>query len=67
MACGARLLDGATATVDRKAALPHRTTLNPGEVSGEPRLHLQEEIIIVKEGTVEAVSDGKVEIADRDR
>jgi mannose-6-phosphate isomerase-like protein (cupin superfamily) len=55
------VLDGATATVDKLHC--HITTLNPGEVSGEPRLHLQEEIIIVKEGTVEAVSDGKVEIA----
>ena len=28
-----------------------------------PHLHLQEEVIIVKEGTVEAVFDGKTEIA----
>jgi mannose-6-phosphate isomerase-like protein (cupin superfamily) len=55
------VLDGATATVDHLHC--HITTLNPGEVSGEPRLHLQEEIIIVKEGTVEAVSDGTVETA----
>jgi mannose-6-phosphate isomerase-like protein (cupin superfamily) len=55
------VLDGATATVDKLHC--HITTLNPGEVSGEPRLHLQEEIIIVKEGTVEAVSDGRVETA----
>ena len=55
------VLDGATATVDKLHC--HITTLNPGEISGEPRLHLQEEIIIVKEGTVEAVSDGQVETA----
>jgi len=55
------VFDGTTATVDHLHC--HITTLNPGEVSGEPRLHLQEEIIIVKEGTVEAVSDGKVETA----
>jgi XRE family transcriptional regulator, regulator of sulfur utilization len=55
------VLDGPTATVDHLHC--HITTLNPGEVSGAPRLHLQEEIIIVKEGTVEAVSDGKVESA----
>jgi len=55
------VFDGATATVDHLHC--HITTLNPGEVSGEPRLHLQEEIIIVKEGAVEAVSDGKVETA----
>ena len=55
------VFDGTTATVDKLHC--HITTLNPGEISGEPRLHLQEEIIIVKEGTVEAVSDGKVETA----
>lgn len=55
------VLDGATATVDKLHC--HITTLNPGEVSGAPRLHLQEEIIIVKEGTVEAVSDGQMETA----
>jgi XRE family transcriptional regulator, regulator of sulfur utilization len=55
------VFDGPTATVDKLHC--HITTLNPGEVSGAPRLHLQEEIIIVKEGAVEAVSDGKVETA----
>jgi mannose-6-phosphate isomerase-like protein (cupin superfamily) len=55
------VFDGTTATVDHLHC--HITTLNPGEVSGEPRLHLQEEVIVVKEGTVEAVSDGKVETA----
>src|SRR5437016_386241 len=46
------LFDGPTVTVDKLHC--HITTLNPGEVSGEPRLHLQEEVIIVREGTVEA-------------
>lgn len=55
------VFDGTTATLDKLHC--HITTLNPGQVSGAPRLHLQEEIIIVKEGTVEAVSDGKVEAA----
>ena len=55
------LFDGPTATVDKLHC--HITTLNPGEVSSAPRLHLQEEVIIVKEGTVEAVFDGKTEIA----
>jgi mannose-6-phosphate isomerase-like protein (cupin superfamily) len=55
------VFDGPTDTVDKLHC--HITTLNPGEVSGEPRLHLQEEVIIVKEGTVEAVSDGKVQTA----
>ena len=55
------VMDGPTATLDKLHC--HITTLNPGEVSGAPRLHLQEEIIIVKDGTVDAVCDGKVETA----
>jgi len=55
------VLDGPTATVDRLHA--HITTLKPGERSGEPRRHLQEEVIIVKEGTVEANFDGQKRLA----
>lgn len=51
------VLDGPTATLDRLHV--HATTLNPGQHSGEPRRHLQEEVIIVKEGTVEANFDGQ--------
>ena len=51
-----QVLDGPTATVDRLHA--HITTLQPGQRSGEPTRHLQEEVIIVKEGTVEAHFDG---------
>ena len=51
------VFDGPTATVDKVHC--HVTTLNPGEKSGEPSKHLQEEIIIVKEGTVEAHWDGQ--------
>jgi quercetin dioxygenase-like cupin family protein len=51
------VLDAATATLDRLHA--HITTLNPGEKSGEPRLHLQEEVIIVTEGTIIAHFDGQ--------
>ena len=56
---GARraVFDGPTATVDKMHV--HITTLNPGEKSGEPSKHLQEEIIIVKEGLVEANWDGQ--------
>jgi len=55
------VFDGATTTLDK--AHCHITTLNPGESSGEPRLHLQEEFIIVKEGLVEASIDGKAQAA----
>ena len=56
---GARrdVFDGPTTTLDK--AHCHITTLNAGEKSGEPTRHLQEEIIIVKEGTVEANWDGQ--------
>lgn len=51
------VFDGPTATVDKMHV--HITTLNPGEKSGEPSKHLQEEVIIVKEGLVEANWDGQ--------
>lgn len=51
------VFDGPTATVDRMHC--HITTLNAGEQSGEPSKHLQEEVIVVKAGTVEAHWDGQ--------
>lgn len=51
------VLDGPTTTLDKLHV--HITTLNPGEKSGEPRLHLQEEVIIVREGAVEVHADNK--------
>ncbi len=51
------VFDGPTATVDKMHC--HITTLNPGEKSGEPSKHLQDEVIIIKEGTVEAFWDGQ--------
>lgn len=55
------VFDGPTATVDRMHV--HVTTLNPGEKSGEPSKRLEEEIVIVKEGLVEANWDGKAKAA----
>jgi XRE family transcriptional regulator, regulator of sulfur utilization len=55
------IFDGPTTTLDK--AHCHITTLNPGENSGEPRRHLQEEVIIVKEGTIEATFDGRTQNA----
>lgn len=53
------LFDSQTATLDKLHC--HITTLNPGQTSGEPRRHLQEEVIIVKEGSVEATVDGRAQ------
>jgi mannose-6-phosphate isomerase-like protein (cupin superfamily) len=53
------VFDGPTTTVDK--AHCHITTLNAGENSGEPRKHLQEEVIIIKEGIVEVSLDGKTQ------
>lgn len=50
------VFDGPTTTLDKIHC--HISTLNPGQRSGEPRKHLQEEVIIVKEGTLEANFDG---------
>ena len=53
------VFDGPTATLDKINC--HITTLNPGERSGPPRLHVQEEVVIVKEGIIEATYDGHSE------
>ncbi len=53
--------DAPTGTVDKIHC--HITTLNAGAESGAPRKHLQEEIIIIKEGTVEANWDGQSKVA----
>ncbi|MCF0070956.1 cupin domain-containing protein [Dyadobacter sp. CY261] len=46
-----------TATLDELEC--HVTTLNPGEASHPPHQHPEEEVIIVKEGTVEALVNGQ--------
>lgn len=37
----------------------HITTLNAGQASHEPHRHPQEEVLIVREGTVETLQNGK--------
>src|SRR4051812_19239390 len=54
------VIDGPTTTLDKLHI--HITTLNPGKASSEPHLHPQEEVIIVKEGLVEASVDGRTQI-----
>lgn len=41
----------------------HITTLNPGQASHLPHRHPQEELIVVKEGTVEVHIEGKTQVA----
>jgi quercetin dioxygenase-like cupin family protein len=47
-----------TATLDELEC--HVTTLNPGDSSHPPHKHPEEEIIIIKEGTVEALVNGQM-------
>jgi quercetin dioxygenase-like cupin family protein len=49
------VFDAPTATLDRFEC--HITTINPGESSHAPHKHPQEELLIVKEGTLEAVQN----------
>ena len=45
-----------TATLDELEC--HVTTLNPGETPHAPHKHPDEELIIIKDGTVEVLNDG---------
>jgi quercetin dioxygenase-like cupin family protein len=47
-----------TATLDELEC--HVTTLNPGESSHPPHKHSEEEILIIKEGTVESLVNGQL-------
>jgi quercetin dioxygenase-like cupin family protein len=56
---GARreVFDSATATLDRLEC--HVTTVNAGEAPHDPHRHPDEELIIVKEGTLEVAINGR--------
>jgi quercetin dioxygenase-like cupin family protein len=51
------VFDAPTGTLDRLHG--HVTTLNPGENTGPLHRHPQEELVIIKEGTVEVNIDGR--------
>ena len=51
------VMRSATPTLDELEI--HVTTLNPGAVSHPPHQHPEEELLIVKEGTVETLQNGK--------
>src|ERR1700759_2981670 len=48
---------GKTGTLEQMSC--HVTTLNPGEKAHEPHKHPEEEMILLKEGTLEALVEGK--------
>ena len=52
-----RIFQAPTATLDELEC--HITTLKPGEAPHPPHKHPDEELIIVKEGTVESTLNGK--------
>jgi len=55
------VFDGPTATLDHFHC--HVSRLNPGENTGAPHRHPQEELIVIKEGSLEVNIDGKVQTA----
>jgi quercetin dioxygenase-like cupin family protein len=52
-----KVFQAPTATLDELEC--HITTLNPGETPHPPHKHADEEIVIIKEGTIETYQDGK--------
>jgi quercetin dioxygenase-like cupin family protein len=54
------VFDARTGTLDRLHA--HITTLNPGENTGPLHRHPQEEIVVIKEGTIEVNIDGRKKV-----
>jgi len=55
-----KVLRAPTATLDELEC--HVTTLNPGEMAHPAHQHPDEELIIVKEGTVESLVNGELKI-----
>lgn len=54
------VFDAPTATLDRLHG--HITTLNPGENTGPLHRHPQEELVIIKEGSIEVNIDGRKQV-----
>lgn len=49
-----------TATLDKLDV--HATTVNPGQQPHDPHRHWEEELIVVKEGTIEAMQNGETTV-----
>lgn len=56
------VFDAPTATLDRFEC--HITTLNPGEAPHAPHRHAEEELMLVKEGTLEVLQNDKTSRVD---
>jgi quercetin dioxygenase-like cupin family protein len=52
-----KVFQAPTATLDELEC--HITTLNPGETPHPPHQHPDEEVLVLKEGTIEAIQNGK--------
>ena len=52
-----QIFDGRTATLEHLEC--HATTLNPGQTTHPPRKQSDDELVIVKEGTIEANMNGE--------
>lgn len=50
------IFDAKTVTLDRLEC--HATTVNPGESAHAPHKHPEEELMVIKEGTVEIMQNG---------
>jgi uncharacterized cupin superfamily protein len=61
---GARstIFDSPTPTLDKFHC--HISTLNPGENTGAPHRHPQEEMVVVKSGALEVNIDGHIDTAE---
>jgi XRE family transcriptional regulator, regulator of sulfur utilization len=57
-----QVFDSPTATLDRLEC--HISTLNPGEVPHAAHQHPEEEVIILKEGTLEVMQNGRTNRVD---
>ena len=55
-----QFFDAPTSTLDNLEC--HVTTLNPGELAHAPHQHPEEELTIVKEGTLEVLVNGELKI-----
>ena len=58
----ATIFEASTPTLDKFHC--HVSTLNPGENTGAPHRHPQEELVVIKTGTLEVNINGRIETAE---